>query len=228
MTLPYLSKAQSNTDEVSVSVQLKAGYSNQSYDFELTGFNNNLASTSGSFSGYMLGADVIVKKQWIGLITTYYVRSNTVDNAYYTDLFILSDFSSSNFVSQGILTGIYLEKTLGEGKNHAIYLRLQAGGLRGIFPEQDLFYDSGYLNSVRIDDKSTTGFASSVGIGGRYGINSRMGIILDVNLLREFADVNTSLNFDYSDENIPNERILQTIEWNQNLLNAQVGVTYAF
>ncbi len=228
MTLPFLSKAQTSTEEVSVTVQIKGGYSNQSYDYELTGFNNNLSTKSGSFSGFILGADVLIKKQWIGLITTYYGRSNTADAAYYTDLFQLSGFNSLNFISHGILSGLYLEKTLGAEKNNAIYLRLQAGSMRGLFPEQTMSYATGYLTSVRVDDKSASGYATSAGLGGRYGLNEHLGLFLDLNLIREFADVNTSINLDYSDENIDNERILQTIEWNQNLINAQIGISYTF
>ncbi len=229
LLIPVLVFTQTSTEEeVMVSFNLKAGPLFQSYSFELPGFNNDLNSGTASSTGVLVGADVLIKKNWFGLITTLYGRTCGADESFYLDTYELSSFSSGKFYSVGVLSGLYFELPLGSGILNSIYAKVQAGSMRTYFPKHELNFTDSYLTSVQIESKVSSGFVSNIGLGAKFKIGENAMIGLDFNLMRETADIHSTQILDYSDITISNERIEQYLEWDQFLFNPNIGFTLNF
>ena len=226
---PLLLGAQTtNGDNIKVTANIKAGALLQNYPFELPGFNNTLSSPDAKSNGFLVGADIIFKKKWLGMITSLYGRSCGADESFYLETFELNSFNSDNFFSFGVLTGLYCEIPVSDGVFSSVYAKLQAGGMRVYFPDQEFVFTDSYLNSLQIENKVSAGFVSNIGLGGRFKIGEKTALVLDLNMMRETADVAVSEIWDYKDIDTITERVDEVIEWNQVLLNPNIGFSLTF
>lgn len=229
LLIPILAFTQTYAEEeVMVSFNLKAGPLFQNYTFELPGFNNDLNSGAANSTGVLVGADVLIKKNWFGLITTLYGRTSGADESFYLDTYALNSFSSGKFYSFGVLSGLYFELSIGNGIFNSIYAKLQAGSMRTYFPDHELNFTESYLTAIQIESKVSSGFVSNIGLGAKFKIGERAMVGLDLNLMRETADIHSTQIWDYSDITISNERIEQYLEWDQFLFNPNIGFTLNF
>ena len=227
--IPFVAYTQSTSEgEVNSSLNLKAGALFQSYNIELPGLSNDLNSSTANSSGVLIGADVVVKKNWLGLITTIYGRTCSADESFYLETFELNSFSSGKFYSFGVLTGLYFEMSIGAGVFNSLYAKLQAGSMRTYFPNQELNFTDSYLSSIQIESKVSAGFVSNIGLGAKFRIGEKSLVGVDVNLMRETADILSAQIWDYSDITITNERMEESIEWDQFNFNPNIIYTYNF
>ena len=226
---PTLSYAQTaNEDGIEVSANLKAGAVFQSYPFELPGFNNELSSVDAKSTGFLNGADIIIKKKWLGMITTLYGRSCSAEESFYLETYTLSSFNSGNFFSVGILTGLYFEIPISQGVVNSFYAKLQAGSTQAYFPDQELIFTNSPVSSIKIENEVSAGFVSNIGLGIKFKVGENSALILDLNTMRETADILSTQIYNYTDIGQLSERLQVPLDWDMILLNPNIGFSYTF
>ncbi len=226
---PILAGAQTtNGEEIEVSASLKAGAVFQSYPFELPGFNNEFSSPNARSTGFLNGADIIIKKKWLGMITTLYGRSCAADESFYLETFDLNSFNSGNFYSFGLLTGLYFEIPISEGVVNSFYAKLQAGSTQAYFPDQELNFSNSSVSSIKIENEVSAGFVSNIGLGIKFKVGENAALILDLNTMRETADILSTQIYSYTDVNQISERMQVPLDWDLILLNPNIGFSYTF
>ena len=74
----------------------------------------------------------------------------------------------------------------------------------------------------------SAGFVSNIGLGIKFKVGENSALILDLNTMRETADILSTQIYNYTDIGQLSERLQVPLDWDMILLNPNIGFSYTF